>query len=220
MRGLSLPHPRQHLVGLDFLVLAILIVCSSISWLYSLVLLMLSIFSCAYLSSMCLWWSVCSNILSFFKKNWVGFLRASFKHSWSIQNTRLLLAVWLASISLQCVAWSFHSLNSVFFWPCWAFPVACRLLKLWRRALECVGSVVAVVGFSWLWCVWLVTPQHVYLSFSTRDQTHVPWVGRQILNPWTPREVPTVSFKEQTFLIWIKTGLSISFMCSVLGVNI
>ena len=30
------------------------------------------------------------------------------------------------------------------------------------------------------------------LSSQTRDQTHVPCIGRQILNHWTAREVPTI----------------------------
>ena len=37
----------------------------------------------------------------------------------------------------------------------------------------------------------LVAPQHMESSW-TRDQTHVPHIGRQILNHWPPREVPTV----------------------------
>ena len=32
------------------------------------------------------------------------------------------------------------------------------------------------------------------LNSLTRDQTHDPYIGRQILNYWTTREVPILSF--------------------------
>ena len=41
-----------------------------------------------------------------------------------------------------------------------------------------------------LWHRGLVSPWHVESSW-TRDRTHFPCIGRQILNHWTPREVPT-----------------------------
>ena len=40
----------------------------------------------------------------------------------------------------------------------------------------------------------LVIPQHVESS-QTRDQTHVPCTGRQIINHWTAREVHAVFLK-------------------------
>ena len=60
--------------------------------------------------------------------------------------------------------------------------------------LTVVTSFVAGPGFkdawaSQLWCTGLVALQHVGSS-QTRDRTHVPCIGRQILNPWTIREVP------------------------------
>ena len=33
------------------------------------------------------------------------------------------------------------------------------------------------------------------LSSPIRDQTHVPCIGRQILNHWTTREVPLLEFE-------------------------
>ena len=36
------------------------------------------------------------------------------------------------------------------------------------------------------------------LSSTTRNQTHVPRVARQILNPWTTREVPLPDFLKQS----------------------
>ena len=49
------------------------------------------------------------------------------------------------------------------------------------QALGCKGSVVVVHGFS---C------PAAWAYSQTRDQTHVPCIGRQILNHWTTREVP------------------------------
>ena len=40
----------------------------------------------------------------------------------------------------------------------------------------------------WWWCLGWVAPRHVESS-QTRDWTHVPCSGRQILNQWTSREV-------------------------------
>ena len=40
------------------------------------------------------------------------------------------------------------------------------------------------------------------LSFLSRDQTHVPCIGRQILNHWTTREV-SVIFNVDLFLMQI-----------------
>ena len=44
-----------------------------------------------------------------------------------------------------------------------------------------------------LWCMGLVAPRHVGSS-QTRDQTHVPCIGRQILNHCATREVPPILF--------------------------
>ena len=54
------------------------------------------------------------------------------------------------------------------------------LLLLWR-----MGS--RVLGLQWLQHVGLVTLRHVGSSLS-RDQTHVPCIGRWILNHWTTKE--------------------------------
>ena len=39
-----------------------------------------------------------------------------------------------------------------------------------------------------MWHTGLVAPQRVRYS-QTSDQTHVPYIGRRILNHWTTREV-------------------------------
>ena len=50
-----------------------------------------------------------------------------------------------------------------------------------------------------LWHMGLVVQQHVEFS-QTRDQTCVPCIGSQILNPWTTMEVPEVTFVVYDFL--------------------
>ena len=69
------------------------------------------------------------------------------------------------------------------------------------QALGTRASVVVVRGLQWLWLegfraqaqwLWrtgLVALRHVGSSW-TRDQTHVPCIGRQILNHCPTREVP------------------------------
>ena len=58
------------------------------------------------------------------------------------------------------------------------------------RALGTRASVVVAHGLQQLWLTDLVAPQHVGSS-RTGDQTHVPFIGRQILNHCTTREVPS-----------------------------
>ena len=51
----------------------------------------------------------------------------------------------------------------------------------------------------WLWCIGLVAPWHVGSSWA-RDQTHVPCIGRHILNHWTPgRSHPSSVLQQKYF---------------------
>ena len=59
------------------------------------------------------------------------------------------------------------------------------------------------------WRTGLVASRHVEFS-QTRDQTHVLYIGRQIFNHWTTREVPSYFF----LLISVETGsLALSSFC-------
>ena len=59
------------------------------------------------------------------------------------------------------------------------------------------------------WRTGLVASRHVEVS-QTRDQTHVLYIGRQIFNHWTTREVPSYFF----LLISVETGgLALSSFC-------
>ena len=60
-------------------------------------------------------------------------------------------------------------------------PVVCGLIVM--------ASPVAEHRLQQLWFMGLVAPRHVGSS-RTRDRTHVPCIGRSILNHWTTREVP------------------------------
>ena len=66
-----------------------------------------------------------------------------------------------ATLQLQCGAWA---------------------SRQWLLLLRFPDSVVVVHRG-------LVAPQHVGSS-QTRNGTHVPYIGRRILNHWTAREVP------------------------------
>ena len=61
-----------------------------------------------------------------------------------------------------------------------SFIVAPGLSSRGTRALEIQGLVVASHGLSCLWD----------LSSPTKDHTHVPCIGRQVLNHRTSGEVP------------------------------
>ena len=76
----------------------------------------------------------------------------------------------------------------------WAFP-SCRggLHWLRRAGIPVRGAQVPGVKASVVAAQGLAAPRHVE-SFQTRDQTHVPCVGRQIPNRWTTREVPESNF--------------------------
>ena len=61
-----------------------------------------------------------------------------------------------------------------------------RFYRFAARALGCTGFSRAAHGLS--------CPRHGESS-QTRNETHVPCIGRPILNPWTIREVPRYSFQ-------------------------
>ena len=72
-----------------------------------------------------------------------------------------------------------------------------------------VEHSLQVHGPQYLCCMGLVDLQHVGSS-CTRDWTHVPWIGRQILYHWTTREVPCWLFKcticgDLFLLFWLVT---------------
>ena len=99
---------------------------------------------------------------------------------------------------------TFIQLFVIYFWLCCVFIAA-----LWLSLVTVIGgySLIVVHGLliavaslvaghifqgsqAWqLWHMGLVALWHVGSS-QTRDQTHVPCIGRQILNQWTTRGSP------------------------------
>ena len=95
-------------------------------------------------------------------------------------------------------------------WHTGSFVVACRLfvatrgllsscgvwasLQLWRAGSRACG--LSSCG------AWSQLPRGMWdLSSPTRDRTHVPCIGRWILNHWTTREVPIFIFKVKFWFI-------------------
>ena len=72
---------------------------------------------------------------------------------------------------------------------CAGFPLQ-WLLLLWSMGSRRAGFSSCGMQAQQLWRTGLVAPRHVGSS-RARDQTHVPCIGRQILNHCTTREVPS-----------------------------
>ena len=131
--------------------------------------------------------------------------------------------IYISQIPIHCF---FFNIFLKFIWLCRVLVAACGIFIVARRifiavrgifrygvlaslvathgllsscgtwAPEHAGSVVAVCRlFS---CgMWAQLPHGMWdLSSPTRDQIHVPCIGRQILNHWTTREVPPLFFKK------------------------
>ena len=85
-------------------------------------------------------------------------------------------------------------LLSTYIWLDWSCVVMRGLSPVVGVASHCGGFSCCwalgsrACGLQYLWCTGLVVPQHVGSSW-TRDQTHVPCTGRQILNHCTTGEV-------------------------------
>ena len=91
----------------------------------------------------------------------------------------------------------------IYFWLCWVFVAAHELplvavsgsysLVVVCGLLIAVASLVAKHGLSSLVVAacGLAVQRHVG-SFQTRDQIHIPCIGRQSLHHWTTREVPNL----------------------------
>ena len=72
-----------------------------------------------------------------------------------------------------------------FFWLCWVFVTIWGLLLLQSTGPRAQQSACGVLA-GLLRGIW-------DLNSPTRDRTHLPCIGRWILNHWTVREVPSCS---------------------------
>ena len=112
-----------------------------------------------------------------------------------------LFILFLATLGLRCCVWAFSSCGER--WEptlCWGAQAShCR-------CFSCCEALVTQVSV--VWCKGLVVLHHVESSW-TRNRTHVPCTGRQILNHWTTREIPCVNpsvnkcFHFSLFLLYI-----------------
>ena len=89
----------------------------------------------------------------------------------------LFIYFWLPWVFLA--VWAFSGCHEPWLLPSPSTQAShCRGFTCWgAQPLGCVGSVVVIQGLS---CMWILP---------TRDHTHVPCTGRQILNHWTIRVV-------------------------------
>ena len=96
----------------------------------------------------------------------------------------LMIYLFLATLGLHCCMWAFTSCGG------WELLCSCgaQVSHCRARALECTGFSCCSSRAQWLWHECLVAPKHVESS-RTRDWTHVPCIGRWILNHWTTREL-------------------------------
>ena len=90
------------------------------------------------------------------------------------------------------------SIKKNYFWLCWVFLAVCGLSlvgvslvavdRLLFVMASCCKAQALGMRAQKLWCTGLVAPWHVGFS-QTSDRTHIPCIGRQILNHWACREV-------------------------------
>ena len=105
-----------------------------------------------------------------------------------------MLPFFLAALGLRCCVWAFPSCVERGL----LFVVVCGLLIAVASLVVEHGLQACELQQLWLegsraqaqqWYMGLVALWHVGSS-RTRDRTHVPCIGRWILNHWTTREVP------------------------------
>ena len=109
----------------------------------------------------------------------------------------------------------------LYFWLCWIFVALHRLLcRCWAQASHCrehelqylqhMGLVVEVQGP----CVWALLLWHSGLvalqcmeSSQTRDQTHVPCIGKRIPIHYTTKKVWNIIFCNEFLSFFERTSL-------------
>ena len=94
-----------------------------------------------------------------------------------------LIYLSLAALGLRCCMWAFSSCGEQ-----GLLFVAGHGLLIAAASLGC-GARALGTRAQQLWLTGLVAPRHVG-SFLTRARTHVPCIGRRILNHCATREVP------------------------------
>ena len=106
--------------------------------------------------------------------------------NFSLSLKKIFFVLFLAALDLRCCTW----LSLVAESRGYSLVLAPKpLIAVWLLLLLSMSSRVRTQ----LWPMGPVAPWHVGSSW-TRDRTHVPCIGRRILNHWTTREVLTFHF--------------------------
>ena len=119
-----------------------------------------------------------------------------------------LYHVWFKFCFPSCIQLS-CSLFFFFFWLCWIFVAVWGLLLLQSTGPRARQSACGVLA-GLLRGIW-------DLNSPTRGRTHVPCIGRWILNHWTVREVPSCSLLSTCYTFQLSQsyfGASSSFWMS------
>ena len=88
-------------------------------------------------------------------------------------------------MGLCCCLWAFFGCTER------RFLSSCGVWGFHCGGFSCCGTQAR--GLLYLWCQGLTAQWHVESS-PTRDRTHVPWIGRWMLNHCTTKEVPQADF--------------------------
>ena len=133
--------------------------------------------------------------------------RLNYQHNWEYKMDNIVLIMF--DCYFVCMLFYGSLLLPSSFLSLWWTGSSLRwILLLWSRGCivahglwSAQASVVVACG--------LVNPRHMGSS-QTRCRTHIPCVGRRILNHWTTREVPVCVFKD-TFStkLFLKAPLTI-----------
>ena len=103
-----------------------------------------------------------------------------------------------SSVGLGCAGWAFFSYDEWTALQLWCLGFSLLWLLLLqssgsRHSLQYLRHTDSRAPSQKLWCMGFVAPRHVGSSW-TRNQTHVPCIGRQILNHQTTRAVQACLF--------------------------
>ena len=132
--------------------------------------------------------------------------------------------MWRAGATLCCGAWASYCSG---FSCCGARALGAQASVVAACGLSSCGSRALERRLSSRWLTGLAAPRHVGSS-QTRDRTHVPCIGRWILNHCTTREVPlclisTVQQSDSVIHVYIlfhyglSQAIEYSCLCSTVG---
>ena len=120
-----------------------------------------------------------------------------------------MMTSFLLAPKLDTLLFSFFFFLDIYYFWWTVFSSPCADCSCGAQAPECVGfsswrtsSLAVVCVLSCAWGLW-------DLSSPIRDQTHVPYIGRWVLNYWATKEVPRYSLdehlkkKNQEVYMWI-----------------